>query len=84
MVVVWYRYIVIRSIYFDEGNQCILNYFNHIGSVMVSELTSFVVDLGFELRSGQTKDYEIVISFFSAKHAVLNSENKDWVTRKSD
>jgi hypothetical protein len=34
---------------------------NRIGGVMVSVLTSSVVDRGFEPRSGQTKDYEINI-----------------------
>jgi len=34
--------------------------------VMVSMLTSSVVDCGFELRSGQTKDYKNGICCFSA------------------
>ena len=34
---------------------------NHIGGVMVSVLVSSVIDRGFELRPGQTKDYEIGI-----------------------
>ena len=33
---------------------------NRIGGVMVSVLVSSAVDRGFETRSGQTKDYEIV------------------------
>jgi hypothetical protein len=36
---------------------------------MVSMLASSAVDRGFELRSGQTKDYDIGICCFSAKHA---------------
>ena len=40
-----------------------------IGAVMDSVLASSVVDCGFEHRSGQTKDYEIGICCFSAKHA---------------
>jgi hypothetical protein len=36
------------------------SYFN-LGGVMVIMLTSSAVDLGFEPRSGQTKDYEIGI-----------------------
>jgi hypothetical protein len=36
---------------------------------MVSVLASSAVDRGFEPRSGQTKDYEIGICCFSAKHA---------------
>jgi hypothetical protein len=35
---------------------------------MVSVLASSVVDCEFEPRSGQTKDYEIGICCFSAKH----------------
>jgi hypothetical protein len=35
--------------------------FYHISGVMVSVLTSSVVDRGFEPRSGKTKDYEIGI-----------------------
>jgi hypothetical protein len=44
------------------------DFFNHICGVMVSVLGSSVVDCGFEPRSGQTKDYEIGICCFSAKH----------------
>jgi hypothetical protein len=39
---------------------------NRIGGVMVSVLTSGVVDRGFEPRSDQTKEYEIGICCFSA------------------
>jgi hypothetical protein len=38
---------------------------SHIGGVMVCVLVSIVVDRGFELRSGQTKDYKIGICCFS-------------------
>jgi hypothetical protein len=48
---------------------------------MVSLLTSSVVDRGFELRSGQTKDYKIGICCFSAKHAALRSKSKDWLAQ---
>ena len=44
---------------------------------MVSVLASSVVDRGFELRSGQTKDYKICC--FSAKHASLSRKSKDWL-----
>jgi hypothetical protein len=43
--------------------------FNRIGGLMVSVLSSSVVDRGFEPRSGQTKDYKIVMCCFSAKYA---------------
>ena len=50
-----------------------------MGGVMVSELASIAVDHGFELRSGQIKDYEIGICCFSAKHAALRRKRKDWL-----
>ena len=43
---------------------------------MVSVLTSSAVDRGFEPRSGQTKDYEIGICCFSAKHAALSRKSR--------
>ena len=45
--------------------------FHRIGGVMVNVLASSAVDRGFEPRSGQTKDYEIGICCFFAKHAAL-------------
>ena len=39
-----------------------------IGGVMVSVLVSSAVDSEFERRSGQTKDYKIVMCCFSAKY----------------
>ena len=44
---------------------------NRIGGLMVSVLASSAVDREFELRSGQTKDYEIGIRCFYANHAEL-------------
>ena len=44
---------------------------------MVSMLASSAVDRGFEPQSGQTKDYEIGICYFSAKHAALRRKSKD-------
>jgi hypothetical protein len=55
-----------------------------ISGVMVSILTSSVVDRGFEPRSGQTRDYEIGICHFFAKHAALRSKSKDWLARNPD
>jgi hypothetical protein len=57
---------------------------NHIGGVMVSVLTSSVVDRGFKPRSGQTKDYKIGICCFSTKHAALRRKSKDWLTRNQN
>jgi hypothetical protein len=36
---------------------------------------------GIEPRSGQTKDYNIGMCCFSAKHASLRRKNKDWLAR---
>ena len=49
------------------ANMILQNEFNHIGGVMVSVLASSAVNRGFELRSGQTKDYKIGIYCVSAK-----------------
>jgi hypothetical protein len=46
---------------------------------MVNVLASSVVDRGFEPRLGQTKDCEIVICSFSAKHIVLRRKGQDWL-----
>ena len=46
---------------------------------MVRMLASSAVDLHFEPRSGQTKDYEMGICCFCAKHAALRRKSKDWL-----
>jgi hypothetical protein len=51
---------------------------------MVSVLVSSAVDRGFEPRSGQTKDYNIGICCFCAKHAALRRKNKDWLPRNQN
>jgi hypothetical protein len=51
---------------------------------MVSVLASSAVDHRFEPRSGQTKDYEIGMCCFSAKHAALRRKSKDWWARNQD
>jgi hypothetical protein len=51
---------------------------------MVSVLASSAVDHEFEHRSGQTKDYEIGICCFSAKHAALRRKSKDWLARNQN
>ena len=48
---------------------------------MVSVLVSSAVDRGFERRSDQTKDCNIDICCFFAKHATLRSKSKDWLAR---
>jgi predicted LPLAT superfamily acyltransferase len=45
---------------------------------------SSTVDRGFELRSGQTKDYKIGICYFSAKHTAVRRKSKDWLSRNQD
>ena len=57
---------------------------NRIGGVMVSMLALSVVDHGFKPWSGQTKDYQIGICCFSAKHAALRRKSKDWTARNQD
>ena len=56
-----------------------INY--HIGGVMVSVLA---VDRWVDPRSDQTKNYEIGICCFSAKHAALRSKSKDWSARNQN
>ena len=57
---------------------------NRIGIVMVSVLVSSAVDRGFDPRSGQTKDYEIGICCFSAKHTALRRKSKDGLAGNQD
>ena len=57
---------------------------NRIGGVIVSVFASSGVDLGFEHRSGQTKDYKIGICCFSTKHAALRRKSKDWLARNQN
>ena len=45
---------------------------------------SNAVVCGFELRSCQTKDYEIGICSFFTKHAALRRKSKDWLARNRD
>jgi hypothetical protein len=47
-------------------------------------LASSAVAHGFVPRSGQTKDYKIGICFFSAKHAALKRNSKDWLAGSQD
>ena len=56
----------------------------YISGVMVSVFALSAVDRGFEARSGQTKDYEIGICCFSAKHAALRRKSKDSLARNQD
>ena len=62
----------------------LLKFTNRIDDVMVSKLASSSVDHGFESRLAQTKDYEIVIGCFSARHAALRSKSQDWLAQNLD
>ena len=57
---------------------------NLISGVMFSVLAPSVVDRGIEPRLARTKDYEIGICCFSAKHAVLRRKSKDWLAWNRD
>jgi len=52
--------------------------------VIVIVLASSALDRGFELRSGQTKDYIIGICCFSAKPTALRRKSKDWFSRNQN
>jgi len=43
-----------------------------------------VADCGFEPQSDQTKDYEIGICCFFAKHVALRRKRKDWLARNQN
>ena len=51
---------------------------------MTSMLVWSAVDRRFEPLSSQTKDYEINICCFSAKHTELRRKSKDWFARNQD
>jgi hypothetical protein len=57
---------------------------DRIGGVMVIVLALSAINCGFEPRSGQTKDYEIGICCFSAKHTALRRKSKDWLARNQN
>ena len=73
--VLWYLFISVTELHFR---------LNRIGGVMVSVIASSVVDRGFTARSGQTKDYEIGMYCFSAKHATLRSKSKERLARNQN
>jgi hypothetical protein len=57
---------------------------NRIGGVMVNVSSSSAVYRGLEFRSGQTKDNNIGMCCFSAKHAALRRKSKDWLARNQN
>jgi hypothetical protein len=56
---------------------------HRIGDVMVSMLSSNVEDRVFEPQSGQTNNYINLVGIccLFAKHTLLRSKKKDWLTR---
>ena len=57
---------------------------NYIGGVLFSVLASNAIYRGFNPRSSQTKDYNISICCFLAKHAALRSKSKDRLARNQN
>ena len=51
---------------------------------MVSVLASSAVDRAIELNLGHTKDATIDMCCFSAKHATLRRNGKEWLARNQD
>ena len=51
---------------------------------MVSMLAWSAIDLGFEPRSRQTKDYIICICCFSAMNALLRRKSKDGLAQNKN
>jgi len=62
----------------------VVKYFSCFARVMVTSLAFSVVDRGFEPRSGQTKDYQIGMCCFSAKHAALRRKSRYWLAQNQD
>jgi hypothetical protein len=52
---------------------------NRIIGIMVSMLASSAVDRAFESQKCHTKDFQIGICYFSAKHETLRKKSKDWL-----
>ena len=68
-------YLVLYFVHNDviSGENHLGSLTNRIGGVMVSVLSSSAVDRGFEPQSDKTKDDEIGMCCFVAKHAALRS-----------
>ena len=61
-----------------------IKYLYRIGGIMVSVLVWGALDRGFKPQLSKTKDYEIGICCFSAKHAALTRKSKDWLARNQN
>jgi hypothetical protein len=64
--------------------ECLVFWRKRIGGVILSVFASNPVDRGFEPRSGQTKDNNIGICCFPAKHAALRRKVKVWLARNQN
>jgi hypothetical protein len=58
-------------------------FIDRFGGVMVSMLSSNVIDCGFKTWSGQIKEYKFGI-YSSTYHAALKSTSKDWLACNQD
>jgi hypothetical protein len=76
----WYMYIT----FVLSSPHDIFTHINRICELMVSVLVWSAIDRRFQPHSGQSKDYEIDICCFSAKHAALMRKNKDWLVRNQN
>jgi hypothetical protein len=52
---------------------------NHVDSLMVSLFDSNAVDGGFELQTGQTKDYKISMCCFFPNHVTIRRNDVRFV-----
>ena len=89
------KYSMLSNFTFFNRNKCALNMdlcyiviykiptINCIFDVKVSLLASSMVGRGFEPRSSQTKDYQICICCFSAKHTVFKQKEQSLVASES-
>ena len=80
----WWFSLDILVLYMHHVIIFIYIFFSYIDGVMVSVFASSVVDRESEAPSGQTKDYEIGICCYFAKHAALRRKSKDWLAQNQD
>jgi hypothetical protein len=80
---IWTNHIF-RSLHGKDLLCIIRKRFDRIGGVIVCVLASSAIYRGFEPRSGQTKDYEIGICCFSAKHTSLRRKSNNWLARNQN
>jgi hypothetical protein len=64
---------------FSLNNIYFLKFPHTIIQIFIYSQCSSAIDCGFESRSGQTKDYEIGMCCFSAKHALRRKSKTSWL-----